>query len=270
MTTSRPVALVTGASAGIGRATATRLAEAGFEVVGTSRNASRVIHLDGVAFLDLDVASEESVTAAVEEVVERFGRLDVLVNNAGVGAIGAAEERSLAQDQQVIDINLIGVLRMTKAVLPHMRAQGNGRIINISSVLGLVPAPYAAIYSASKHALEGYSESLDHEVREHGIRVLLVEPGYTKTDFDGSLGEPEQPLEAYTAQRQRARHVLVSGMKNGDDPGVVATTIVTSILNKSPRIRRPAGRTAAVVSILRRFAPARLFDNLIRKINRIP
>jgi NAD(P)-dependent dehydrogenase (short-subunit alcohol dehydrogenase family) len=121
MTTARPVALVTGASSGIGRAASLALAQAGFEVIGTSRNASRVADRDGVTFLDLDVASDDSVTAAVQRVIERYGRLDVLVNNAGIGSSGAAEESSVAQDQSVFDINVFGVIRMTKAVLPHMR-----------------------------------------------------------------------------------------------------------------------------------------------------
>jgi NAD(P)-dependent dehydrogenase (short-subunit alcohol dehydrogenase family) len=140
MTTGKPVAFVTGASSGIGNAAALALVDAGFEVVGTSRNTAGVAPLDGVTFLDLDVTSDESVSTAVGRVFERFGRLDVLVNNAGAGAAGAAEESSVAQD------------------LPHMRAAGTGRIINISSVLGLVPAPYMASYAATKHAIEGYSE----------------------------------------------------------------------------------------------------------------
>src|SRR6266567_2682180 len=142
MTTNRPVALVTGASSGVGKAAAIALAEAGFEVAGTSRNTAKVTPVDGVRFLDLDVASDASVHAAVGQVIERSGRIDVLVNNAGVGAAGAAEESSVAQDQRVFDVNVFGVIRMTKAVLPHMRARGSGRIINISSVLGFVPAPH--------------------------------------------------------------------------------------------------------------------------------
>src|SRR5439155_2646885 len=146
---------------------------------------------------DLDVTSEESVSAVVRRVIERFGRLDVLVNNAGTGAAGAAEESSVAQDQRVFDINFFGLIRMTKAVLPHMRAQAAGRIINISSVLGFVPAPFGALYAASKHALEGYSESVDHEVRQHGVRVLLVQPGFTKTAFDASIVPPGTTLAIY-------------------------------------------------------------------------
>jgi NAD(P)-dependent dehydrogenase (short-subunit alcohol dehydrogenase family) len=139
MTTARPVALVTGASSGIGKAASLALVDAGFEVVGTSRNASSVTPRGGVTFLDLDVTSDESVTTVVEQVIERFGRIDVLINNAGVGAAGAAEESSVTQAQDVFDVNVFGLIRMTKAVLPHMRAQRGGRIINISSVLGVGP-----------------------------------------------------------------------------------------------------------------------------------
>ena len=124
----------------------------------------------------------------VGQVIARFGRIDVLVNNAGIGSAGAAEELSVAQDQKVFDINVLGVIRMTNAVLPHMRAQGGGRIINISSVAGFAPQPFMAVYVASKHAVEGYSESVDHEVREYGVRVLLVEPFNTGTRFDTTSG----------------------------------------------------------------------------------
>ena len=187
MTATQPVALVTGASSGIGKAASLALAQAGFEVIGTSRHTSQVTPRDGVTFLDLDVTSDESVTTAVKQVIARSGRIDVLVNNAGIGSAGAAEEFSMAQDQRVFDVNFFGLVRMTKAVLPHMRAQGRGRIINISSVAGFAPQPFMASYVASKHAVEGYSESVDHEVREHGVRVLLVEPFNTGTRFDANV-----------------------------------------------------------------------------------
>ena len=131
MATTRPVALVTGASSGIGKVASLALVEAGFEVVGTSRNTGGIHQRDGMTFLDLDVTSDESVTGLVGRVLEQFGRIDVLVNNAGMGASGAAEENSIAQAQRLFDLNVFGVIRMTKAVLPHMRAQGSGRIINI-------------------------------------------------------------------------------------------------------------------------------------------
>jgi NAD(P)-dependent dehydrogenase (short-subunit alcohol dehydrogenase family) len=269
MARGTPVALVTGASTGIGRAAARALVDAGYEVVGTSRRASGVAPLDGVTFVDLDVADDDSATCAVEGVIERFGRIDVLVNNAGIGSIGAAEERSLTQDQQVFNVNLFGVLRMTKAVLPHMRARGGGRIINISSVLGIMPAPYGAVYAASKHALEGWSESVDHEVREHGVRVLLVEPAYTRTGFDSGLTEPDSPVPAYAAQRRVAGDVLNAGIQAGDDPAVVGRAIVKAATDPKPKSRYTAGALAAQVSSLRRVVPSRLFDRQIRKINKL-
>jgi NAD(P)-dependent dehydrogenase (short-subunit alcohol dehydrogenase family) len=269
MTTNRPVALVTGASSGIGRAAARALAEAGFEVAGTSRNTAKVTPVDGVRFLDLDVASDASVHAAVGQVIERSGRIDVLVNNAGVGAAGAAEESSVAQDQRVFDVNVFGVIRMTKAVLPHMRARGSGRIINISSVLGFVPAPYMASYAAAKHAIEGYSESVDHEVREHGVRVLLVEPAYTKTGFDANAMQADMPLPAYAQQRRIFGDVLAEAMKDGDDPAIVAKVIVAAATDSRPKLRYTAGPVAGRVSTLRRIVPARAFDRQIRKLNQL-
>jgi NAD(P)-dependent dehydrogenase (short-subunit alcohol dehydrogenase family) len=269
MTTTRPVALVTGASSGIGKAAALALADAGFQVVGTSRNTSRVTPPHGVTFLDLDVASDESVTTLVQRVIGRFGRLDVLVNNAGTGAAGAAEESSVAQTQRIFNVNVFGVIRMTKAVLPHMRAQGRGRIINISSVLGLVPGPYMAAYAATKHAVEGYSESVDHEVREHGVRVLLVEPAYTKTGFDANAVQADAPLPIYAPQRQVFDRVLASAMEGGDEPATVAKVVVAAATDPKPKLRYTAGPRAGRVSTLRRIVPARAFDKQIRKLNRL-
>jgi NAD(P)-dependent dehydrogenase (short-subunit alcohol dehydrogenase family) len=270
MTTAKPVALVTGASSGIGRSAAMALVAAGFEVVGTGRDTSGIAPLDGVRFLDLDITSDESVSMAVGHVIDRFGRLDVLVNNAGTGAAGAAEESSVAQDQRVFDINFFGLVRMTKAALPHMRAAGTGRIINVSSVLGLVPAPFMASYAATKHAIEGYSESVDHEVREHGIRVLLVEPGWTRTSLDAKAIQPDAPLSTYAAQRRVFDSVIERAMAGGDDPAIVADAIVAAATDPKPKLRYTAGSTAGRVSALRRFVPTRVFDRQIRKLNRLP
>ena len=270
MTDSRRVALVTGASSGIGAAAAAALVEAGFDVVGTSRNTAGVTALDGVTFLALDVASDESVAALVDQVIARFGRIDLLVNNAGVGAGGAAEESSIEQAQRVFDVNFFGVVRMTKAVLPHMRAQAGGRIINISSVLGFVPVPFGALYAASKHAIEGYSESVDHEVRQHGVRVLLVEPGFTKTAFDANIVPPGTTLAIYANERRLAEEVVAESLASGDAPSVVAATIVRAATDAKPKLRYPAGRQARQLRALRRIVPARAFDKQIHKFNRLP
>ncbi len=270
MTRPRPVALVTGASSGIGEATAAAFVAAGYDVVGTSRNSSGATPREGVTLLDLDVGSDDSVSALVDAVIGRFGRIDVLVNNAGIGSGGAAEESSIDQAQRVFDVNFFGLIRMTKAVLPHMRAQGEGRIINVSSVLGFVPVPFGALYAASKHAVEGYSESVDHEVRQHGVRVLLVEPGFTKTAFDANIVSPAISLPAYADDRRSAEAVLEESMVSGDEPSVVAATIVRAATDAKPKLRYPAGRQAKQLAMLRRIVPARTFDKQIHKFNRQP
>jgi NAD(P)-dependent dehydrogenase (short-subunit alcohol dehydrogenase family) len=268
MAAHQQVALVTGASSGIGMEVALRLVEAGFQVVGTSRDASALTGREGLTYVDLDVSSDASVAAAVEHVLGRFGRLDVLDNNAGVGSAGAAEELSVAQDRKVIDVNVVGVIRMIKAVMPHMRAQGRGRIVNVSSIAGLVPQPHMAVYVASKHALEGYSESVDHEVREFGVRVVLVEPGPTSTSFDAAMVRPDVLIPAYAHQRETFAEVMAESTSDGDDPASVARVIVAAVTDPKPKLRYPAGGTASRVSALRRFVPARAFDKQIRKINR--
>lgn len=266
----RPLALVTGASSGIGEAAAIAFVEAGYDVVGTSRNSAGTASLVGVTLLDLDVGSDDSVSALVDDVIGRFGRIDVLVNNAGIGAGGAAEESSVEQARRVFDVNFFGLIRMTKAVLPHMRAQGKGRIINVSSVLGFVPVPFGALYAASKHAVEGYSESVDHEVRQHGVRVLLVEPGFTKTSFDANIVPPAVSLAAYADDRRSAEAVLAESMVSGDEPSVVAATIVRAATDAKPKLRYPAGRQAKQLTLLRRIVPTRTFDKQIHKFNRQP
>src|SRR4051794_3451346 len=263
------VALVTGASGGIGEAAARALVGAGFTVYGTSRKAAIGQERDGVVFLPLDVTDDASVAGAVREVLERSGRIDVLVNNAGIGSSGASEESSVAQDQIVFDVNVFGLIRMTKAVLPHMRAQRSGRVINMSSVGGFAPQPFMASYVASKHAVEGYSESVDHEVREHGVRILLIEPFNTSTSFDVSVVRGENPLAAYEPGRHSFEAILADGMKTGTDPAEIATVIVAAATDPKPKLRYTAGSGAGRVSMLRRLAPARIFDKQIRKINRM-
>ena len=270
MTSPRPVALVTGASSGIGEAAATAFVEAGYDVIGTSRNTSRATPREGVTLLDLDVGSDDSVADLVDAVIERFGRIDILVNNAGIGSGGAAEESSIDQAQRVFDVNFFGLIRMTKAVLPHMRGQGEGRIINVSSVLGFVPVPFGALYAASKHAVEGYSASVDHEVRQHGVRVLLVEPGFTKTAFDANIVPPAITLSAYADDRRSAEAVLAEPMLSGDEPSVVAATIVRAATDAKPKLRYPAGTQARQLTMLRRIVPTRTFDGQIHKFNRQP
>jgi len=264
-----PVVLVTGASSGIGRAVANAFAAKGFEVFGTSRNPSRTEPIPGVELVRLDVTDAASVTAAVSTVVQRAGRIDILVNNAGFGVIGAAEESSAAQAQQLFETNFFGLVRLTREVLPYLRAQRSGRIINIGSVLGIVPAPYAALYAASKHAVEGYSESLDHETREFGVRVTVVEPGYTTTSFEANATDADSPIDSYAITREQVRRALNEALQSGDDPAVVAQVVLKAATDRTPKLRYPAGPLARRLSLLRKFAPSSLLDKGIRKASNL-
>lgn len=263
------VALVTGASSGIGLVTAKALKQAGFQVFGTSRKAITQ-SADGITMLVCDVTDEASVQKTVAEVMKPTGRIDLLVNNAGVGLLGGAEESSVAQAQKLFDVNVFGVLRVTNAVLPIMRSQKQGRIINMSSIMGMIPAPYYALYGATKHALEGYSESLDHELRTLGIRVVLVEPGVTRTSFEDNLTRPDQPLPLYGPERNRMEALMRTWMQAGDAPEIVAATVVKAATSALPKRRYPAGKQATQVRILRRYVPESIFDKSLRKFNEQP
>ena len=259
------IAIVTGASSGIGEATAERLAKAGYKVYGTSRRGAWAGERS-FEMLPLDVTSDESVETAVREVVRREGRIDLLVNNAGFGVAPAgAEESSLDQARAIFETNFFGLVRMTRAVLPHMRRQGNGRIVNIGSVLGFLPMPYGALYAATKHAVEGYSESLDHELRTRGIRVSVIEPAYTKTQFDANFLEPDAKLDAYREIRASLAVTLKKIMDAADSPNVVADVVLKAAGAAHPKVRYTAGKLAGRLRLLRRFAPASAMDAGIRK-----
>ena len=265
MNMNSKVALVTGASSGIGQATAEQLAKAGYAVYGTSRRGGdtgqRLFKM-----LPLDVTQDESVDAAVQTVMQLEGRIDLLVNNAGFGVAPAgAEESSIEQAQSIFNTNFFGIVRMTRAVLPHMRKQGAGRIINIGSVLGLLPMPYGALYAATKHAIEGYSESLDHELRTRGIRVSVIEPAYTNTPFDANFLPPDAMLDAYGEARAAVSQRVKEVMATADHPGIVAEVVLKAASAVRPQLRYAAGGLAGRLTWLRRFAPAGLMDAGIRR-----
>jgi NAD(P)-dependent dehydrogenase (short-subunit alcohol dehydrogenase family) len=259
------VALVTGASSGIGKATAEGLAKAGYQVFGTSR---RVAPAESRSFemLTLDVTSDRSVEAAVAEVIRRAGRIDVLVNNAGFGVAPAgAEESSIDQARSIFDTNFFGTVRMTRATVPHMRKQGFGRIINIGSVLGFLPMPFGALYAATKHAIEGYSESLDHELRTRGIRVVVIEPAYTKTPFDANFLEPDATLDEYREIRATVSQRVKEVMETADQPRVVADVVVKAATAAHPKIRYTAGGLARRLRFVRTYLPFGMVDAGVRK-----
>ncbi len=257
------VALVTGVSSGIGRATAARLAEVGFRTFGTVRSAGAPP--PNVELVRLDVRDPDSINEAVASVHEKAGRIDVLVNSAGSALIRAAEETSADEARDLFDTNFFGMMRVTQAVLPAMRQQQSGRIINISSVLGFLPAPFMSIYAATKHAVEGYSESLDHEVRNFGVRVIIVEPGFTRTNL-GNHSEPAQHLlSEYRVERERAVAKLKENIEHGADPAVIAKVVAHAATVSTPLLRYQTGFDARLLRILRSIAPAAILDKGIRR-----
>ena len=177
----------------------------------------------------------------------------------------AAEESSIEQARSIFETNFFGIVRMTRAVVPHMRKQGSGRIINIGSVLGFLPMPYGALYAATKHAIEGYSESLDHELRTRGIRVSVIEPAYTKTPFDANFLEPDAKLDEYREVRAAVNQRVKEVMATAEQPGVVADVVLKAASAARPKLRYTAGGLASRLRLLRRFAPAGLVDAGIRR-----
>jgi NAD(P)-dependent dehydrogenase (short-subunit alcohol dehydrogenase family) len=258
------ITLVTGVSSGIGREIAQLLAERGARVFGTVRNVRSASSIHGVELVSMDVTEDASVNAAVQSIVQKAGPIQFLVNNAGYSFMGALEETSVAEARQQFETNLFGVLRVTNAILPGMRQQGDGRIVNISSVLGFLPAPYWGIYAASKHAVEGYTETLDHEIRRFGVRALLVEPAYTRTKFGANTKFAKISLDVYADERKRSIDAAGQNIERGDNPRMVAEAVWNALTAKLPRLRYPVGKGVAL-SRLRRFVPAGMFDKSLRK-----
>lgn len=258
------VVVVTGVSSGIGRVTAQKFAERGCRVFGTVRSIEKAAPLPGVELVEMDVRDAGSVQRGIQSITALSGRIDVLVNNAGTSMIGAVEETAAAEAASLFDTNVLGILRTTQAVLPHMRAQGHGRIVNVSSVLGFLPAPYMGLYSASKHAVEGLSESLDHEVRQFGVRVTLVEPAYTRTSFEVNSPRAKSTIAAYDRERDLVSSTVADSVNGAPEPGGVANTIVEAALGTWRMRRTPAGQ-ASLLSKLRRFMPAGPVDASLRK-----
>lgn len=258
------VVVVTGVSSGIGRVTAEKFTRQGCQVFGTVRNISRASALPGVQFVEMDVRDNASVQRAIQWVMDRARHIDVLVNNAGMAMLGAAEETSIDEATGLFDTNVLGILRTSQAVLPHMRAQRSGRIVNVSSVLGFLPAPYMGLYAATKHAVEGMSETLDQEVRQFGIRVSLVEPGFTKSSLDVNSPEASNKIPAYNAERDLVSRAIARNVGSAPEPDGVANTIVTAALGAWRMRHTPKGQ-ASLLATLRRFMPAGPVDQSVRK-----
>jgi NAD(P)-dependent dehydrogenase (short-subunit alcohol dehydrogenase family) len=264
--------LITGASSGIGRAAGREFLRRGWKVAATMRRPEEdetFADHDNAAVLRLDVTDSESIRSAVSEVLQQFGNIDVLVNNAGYALAGAFEATNLEQVRRQFETNVFGLMETTRAVLPHFRERGKGTIINVSSMGGRVTFPFLSLYHSTKFAVEGFSESLQHELRPLGIRVKIVEPGAIKTDFYGrSMDSGDAPPDAeYAEMQEKAIDAFnEAAQKTGSSPEKVALVIYKAAVSRSYRMRYPAGGFAGPMLFVQRFVPDRLRHFIVRQV----
>lgn len=262
------VILVTGASSGFGRDIAISLSREGYQVFGTSR---RTFELDTVNMLTLDVRDDRSVVDCVKSVIDVAGRIDVLINNAGYGLCGAVEDTSIEEAQSQMDTNFFGVVRMINATLPHMRSQGSGRIINISSLAGLAGLPYQGYYSASKFALEGLTESLRLELSASSIDVTCINPGDFNTGFtDARIFSESAKTGVYADVMGRTLEVYERDEKNGAAPALVSSLVKKIVKTNRVGVRYSVGKIdQRIALIIKRIVPACLFEWLFKNIYKL-
>lgn len=268
---SKSVALVTGASSGIGRATALRLAALGFTVHAAARRVERMSDLanHGIHVESLDVTDDGSMVTVVDKIVSEHGRIDILVNNAGYGSYGAVEDVPIAEARRQFDVNVFGLARLTQLVLPHMRAQRDGYIVNISSMGGKIWEPLGGWYHAAKFAVEGLSDCLRAEVAEFGIKVVVVEPGSITSEWATISADNLEAISADTPYRGQAK-LIARGLRKSDtsflasEPEVVAEAIGKAVRRTKPRTRYPVGGGARTFLFAHRVLTDRGFDRFIR------
>lgn len=274
---SARVILITGCSSGIGRATAVEAARRGHRVFASARNRNDLADLERTANLEtlaVDVTDAATIRAAVDTAVAQTGRLDALVNNAGYGQYGAVEDVTLEEWRAQFEVNLFGAIAAIQAVLPGMRRQRSGTIVNVSSVSGRVAVPFAAPYSASKHALEAISDALRVELFPFGIRCVLVEPGPIETQFTDRARSAVAPLIAgpgpYRELYALAERAMDTEFQRGSQPAsAVARVVVDAIEAERPRPRYPLGLMPRTLFPLKAALPDRWLDGLMRRALRI-
>lgn len=257
------VVLITGASSGIGKACARHLAERGYRVYGTSRKITSddPVEDGSVRMIRMDVNDDRSVASGIDQVLQDAGRLDVVVNNAGFGIAGAIEETSIEEVRALFETNLFGLLRVCQTVLPKMREQGSGIIVNISSLAGRIGLPYQGLYSATKFAVEGLTEALRMEMKPFGIKVILIEPGDFRTGFTNNRVYTSKEDSAYQERFQRALKVAESDEEGGSSPERIARLLYRILQNSSPKVRYSTGEASQrAAAILKGILPSKLFE----------
>jgi NAD(P)-dependent dehydrogenase (short-subunit alcohol dehydrogenase family) len=268
---SGKTALVTGASSGIGEATALQLAELGYTVYAAARRVDRMADLAarGIRTKSVDVTEDGSMVALVETIIADTGRIDALINNAGYGMYGALEDVPIEEARRQFEVNVFGLARLTQLVLPHMRAQRDGYIVNISSMGGKIWEPLGSWYHASKFAVEGLSDSLRVEVAEFGIKVVIIEPGTIRSEWADIAAAQLEATSANTPYARQAK-LVAAGLRAAErlfiaaGPEVVAEVIGKAVQDPRPRTRYTAGGGARAFLLAERILPDRGFDRIIQ------
>lgn len=260
---SEETIIVSGASGGIGATIVAKLRRPGRRVFATMRHPNSETHdSDAIA---MDVSSDQSVTAAVATVLARTGRIDAIVNNAGIDLVGAVEETTADEALRLFQTNFFGVHRLTRAVLPTMRSQQSGRLITIGSIGGFLPQPFEAFYSAAKHALEGYVESLAYEVRPFGVRALLIQPGFIRTNLSANRIAAASSVDAYASTRAQVMISTARDVGSGSPPEAVASAVEKLLVARNPPLRTRVGGDAQQLYLLRHLLPPAFFEMGMRR-----
>lgn len=267
------VILITGASSGIGKATALRLIQDGHVVYGAARRVEQMQDLveAGGHALELDVTNEEQIIGTVQKIIDEQGRIDVLFNNAGYAVYGAVEDVPVQTARRQFEVNLFGLARITQEVLPHMRAQKSGQIINTSSMGGRMFTPLGAWYHASKHALEGWSDCLRIEVQQFGIKVVILEPGVIKTEFSDVMQDGLRKVSEGGPYQKLTEELIKSTKKNyesgtGSEPSVIANVVSKVVQDPNPKRRYAAGQYAKLMMGIRKWLGDGVFEKVLRSM----
>ncbi len=268
---NKKVILITGASSGIGKATALQLIKEGHIIYGAARRVDQMQDLvnAGGHALSMDVTNENQIAEGVQQILKEQGKIDVLVNNAGYGLYGAVEDIPMEEARRQFEVNIFGLASITKEILPHMRAQKSGKIINISSMGGKIYTPLGAWYHATKHALEGWSDCLRLELKDHNINVVLVEPGIIATEFGDVMYEPVLKYSGKGAYAKLA-NAIANATKDSYDkpnaaspPSVISNAISEAIKSEHPKTRYRAGKFARLMVWIRIYLGDRVFDRVV-------
>jgi short-subunit dehydrogenase len=264
--TNNKVALITGASSGMGKDFSLRLLDEGYIVYGVARRIERMSDIEGAGghTIKLDITDDSSIVATVDQIIKEQGRIDVLINNAGYGSYGAIEDVPIEEAKRQFEVNIFGLARLTQLVLPHMRKNNFGKIINISSIGGKIYSPLGGWYHATKHALEGLSDCLRFETKQFGIDVIIIEPGGIESEWGGIALDAAMECSGSTAYSETAKGFkkIMETFKKQASPKVITDLVMKALRAKKPKTRYSAGTAAKPMLFMRKILSDRMLDNL--------